>query len=135
MPIFISIMNPLFSKGTHSLLCTCKPPRSWCVVTMPCSCLDDNAKFGRRLRTPSSIDTSTIILPNDLAGGTYSPPLSYRTPIQVQLAESATFAEQTMYAFFPDNTSGLVKFLNIVSPIENPESLYARESGVIWMLS
>jgi hypothetical protein len=82
-----------------------------------------------------SIDTSTIILPNDLAGGTYNPPLSYRTPIHVQLAESDPFAEQTIYAFFPDSTSGLVKFLNIVSPLETARSLYASESGVIWILS
>src|SRR5918911_2134932 len=82
---------------------------------MPASCREATTKLGNLLRTPSSTDTSNIILPKALAGGTYKPPLSYLAPIQVQLAETDPFDEHTMYAFFRDNVSGIVKFLKIVS--------------------
>ena len=115
--------NPLFSIGTKSVLLTCKPATSVLVERIPFSCLDDTTKFGSLLRTPSSIDISTIILPKDRAGGTYNPPLSYLAPIHVQLAETEAFDEHTIYAFFPDNIKGVVKFLKIVS------SLFVEDSG------
>src|ERR687884_2372629 len=111
------ITNPLLSTGTNIVLFTCNPAISCLVSRIPFSCLDDMTKLGSRLRTPSSMEISTIILPNALAGGTYSPPLSYLAPIQVQLAESPPFDEHTIYAFLPDNVSGTVKFLKIVSSI------------------
>src|SRR5919108_4312048 len=111
------ITNPLFSIGTKSVLFTCKPANSCLVKRNPLSCLEDTTKFGSRLRTPSSIEISTIILPKARAGGTYNPPLSYLAPIHVQLAESDPLDEQTIYAFFPDNINGLVKFLKIVSSL------------------
>src|SRR4029079_2868840 len=73
-------------------------------------------KVGSLFLTPSSTEISTIILPNALAGGTYSPPLSYLAPIQVQFAERAPLDEQTMYAFLPERTRGEAKFMNMVSP-------------------
>src|SRR5215208_1145454 len=109
------ITKPLFSGGTNKVLFSCNPASSCLVDSIPFSCLDDTTKFGSLLRIPSSVEISTTIRPKALAGGTYNPPLSYLAPIQVQLAASEPLEEHTMYAFFPESTKGLVKFLNIVA--------------------
>src|ERR671927_1213626 len=91
------VTKPLLSRGTNNVLFTCKPATSCLVESNPFSCLEDTTKLGSRLRTPSSIEISTVIRPKARAGGTYNPPLSYLAPIHVQLAESDPLDEQTIY--------------------------------------
>src|ERR687897_2253870 len=111
------ITKPLLSVGTNKVLLTCNPASSCRVDSIPFSWLDDTTKFGSLLRIPSSVEISTAIRPKALAGGTYNPPLSYLAPIQVQLADSEPLEEHTMYAFFPESTRGVGKFLNILSSL------------------
>src|SRR5512133_2201089 len=112
------MIRPLRSVGTDNVLFTCKPDTSCLVYKMPFSCLEETTKFGSLFLTPSSAETSTIILPKALVGGTYKPPLSYLAPIQVQLADMEALDEHTMYAFLPESINGVVKFLKRVCSLD-----------------